>query len=158
MPLSQAALQAVLSSATSKVFLETLKLTHSQMSTIRIVNDNQDLVRADGTYIQFPFSVVAPTQTDDRAPIIQFTATMVDQQIIQELRKLAGLREKAIITYEAVLADTPDVVEFGPVEFEFDSLSTNGLESITVEASFMRGLFDDAFPALQFAPNNVGNG
>ena len=155
MALSQGALQAILASATEKVFLECLTITHSEIDTVRVVNDSQNLDRVEGTYTRFPFQVSAATQTQDRPPAINITADAVDQQIILALRQLAGKRELAKIRYEVVLADTPDTVEFGPVNFEFDSMSTDSATQVSVRASFLKGALNDAFPSKQFAPSNV---
>jgi hypothetical protein len=157
MPLSQSALQAVLSSATEKVFLECLTISHPDISTIRLVNDTQDLSRTSGTFTRFPFSVSAATQVQDRPPSINITGDAVDQRIVQGLRELAGKRERAQITYEVVLADTPDTIEFGPVKFEFDSMTADSATQVTVKASFLKGALNDAFPSGQFAPSNVSS-
>lgn len=155
MALSQGALQAVLASATAKTFLECLTIEHSEMDTIQIVNDSVNLERESGTFVAFPFSVSAATQSQDRPPAIDITGDAVDQRIVVALRQLAGSRERATIRYEIVLADTPDLVEFGPVNFEFDGLSGNAVTQITIRASFLRGALNDAFPAKQFTPSNV---
>lgn len=155
MALSQGALQAVLSSATEKVFLECLTFQHSEISTIRLVNDSVDLTRTAGTFLHFPFQITAATQSADRPPGINITADAVDQRLIQALRPLAGSRENAKITYEIVLSDTPDTVEFGPVTFELDSVNTDSVTKISVRASFLKGALNDAFPHKQFAPSNA---
>jgi len=155
MALSQGALQAVLASATEKVFLECLTIEHSDIATIRLVNDTQDLTRSAGVFFRFPFEVSAATQVQDRPPAIDIRGDAVDQRIVQGLRELAGKRQRAKITYEVVLADTPDTVEFGPVNFEFDSMSADSATRVTVKASFLKGALNDAFPAGQFAPSNV---
>jgi len=155
MALSQAALQGVLASATDKVFLECLTFTHSEISPVFLVNDSVNLTRSEGTFIHFPFQVSAATQTSDRPPSINITADAVDQTIINALRPLAGSRERANIKYEVVLADTPDSVEFGPVNFELDSVSTDSATQINVRASFLKGALNDAFPHKQFAPSNA---
>jgi len=156
MALSQSALQAVLASATSKTFLECITISNSQMATLRLVNDAVNMTREDGLYVAFPFTISAATQSQDRPPAIDITADAVDQRIVSGLRQLAGSRERAGIRYEIVLSDTPDQVEFGPVNFEFDALSGDSLTQVTLRASFMRGALNDAFPALQFTPSNVG--
>jgi len=157
MPLSQSALQAVLSSATEKVFLECLTISHPDIDTIRLVNDTQDLTRAAGEFLRFPFEVTATTQAQDRPPSIDISGDAVDQRIVQALRELAGKRQRAQIVYEVVLADTPDAVEFGPVKFEFDSMSADSATRVTVRASFLKGALNDAFPSGQFAPSNVAS-
>lgn len=156
MALSQGALQAVLASATEKVFLECITIEHSSLSeTLRLVNDTVDLTRSAGTFTHFPFSITAATQAADRPPAIDITADAVDQRVVTAVRGLAGIREKAKITYEIVLSDTPDQVEFGPVEFEFDSMSTDSATKVNVRASFLKGALNDAFPHKQFAPSNA---
>jgi len=155
MALSQGALQAVLASATEKVFLECLTFTHSEISPVRIVNDSIDLARSEGNFMHFPFKVSASTQTNDRPPAINITADAVDQRIITSIRPLAGQREKVGIKYEVVLADTPDIVEFGPVNFILDSMSTDSATQVTVRASFLKGALNDSFPHKQFAPSNA---
>lgn len=157
MPLSQSALQAVLASATEKVFLECLTISHPDISTIRLVNDTQDLERTAGTFLRFPFQVSAATQVQDRPPAIDIQGDAVDQRIVQGLRELAGKRQRAEIVYEVVLADTSDSVEFGPVKFEFDSMTADSATRVTVRASFLKGALNDAFPAGQFAPSNVSS-
>ena len=155
MALSQGALQAVLASATEKVFLECLTISHPDIDTIRVVNDTQNLSRSAGEYLRFPFKVSAATQVQDRPPSIDITGDAVDQRIVLGLRQLAGKRQRAEIIYEVVLADTPDTVEFGPVRFEFDSMSADSATKVSVKASFLKGALNDAFPAGKFAPSNV---
>jgi len=154
--LSQGALQAVLASATEKVFLECLTISHPDIDTLRLVNDTVDLERSLETFRRFPFEVSAATQTQDRPPAINITADAVDQRVVLALRSLAGKREVANIRYEVVLSDTPDIVEFGPVDFSFDSVSGDSATNVTVRASFLKGALNDAFPSRQFAPSNAG--
>ena len=157
MSLSQAGLQAVLAQATSEVFLELITISHSEMGeTLRLVNDNQDMNRLDGTYRRFPFRIRGMPQNPDRPPTIGITSDAVDQRVVQAVRTIAGSRERASITYEVVRADAPDDPEYGPVRFEFDSAQSDGATSIRIEASFLKGALDDAFPVGQFAPSNRG--
>jgi len=157
MSLSQSALQAVLSSATEQVFLECLTISHPDIDTIRLVNDTQDLERTAGTFFRFPFEVSAATQIQDRPPSIDIKADAVDQRVLQKIRSIAGMKKRAEISYEIVLADTPNQIEFGPVKFEFDYLSADSATRVTVKASFLKGALNDAFPAGQFAPSNVAS-
>lgn len=183
MALSQGALQAVLASATDQVFLECLTISHSEMAEpLRLVNDKVDLARALGTYHRFPFRVVAPAQTEERPPTLRIVASTVDQRLIIAIRALAGLKEQAKIVYEVVREEdhypvlllTADgasfltsegeeflvigkeiLVEFGPVEFEFESATSNGLTQVTIDASFLRGALHDQFPGRLIAPSNA---
>ena len=134
-----------------------MTITHPDIDTIRLVNDTQILIRNAGTFARFPFEVSAATQVQDRPPAIDIRGDAVDQRIVQGLRELAGKRQRAEIVYEVILADTPDSIEFGPVKFEFDSMSADSATRVTVRASFLKGALNDAFPAGQFAPSNVAS-
>lgn len=158
MALSQEALQGILASATDVIYLECLTISHSDLpdGPIRLVNDRHDMIRTAGTFLAFPFQVRPPSQSNDRSPTLDITADMVDQRIMLGLRPLVGSRERALITYEVVTAGQPNTVEWGPVEFSLDTLSTDGVETIKLRASFSLGLMADAFPKLLFTPGNRG--
>ena len=53
MTLSQAGLQAALSQDTDECFIECIKIEHSSITTIKLVNDRQNLARGDGGYWGF---------------------------------------------------------------------------------------------------------
>lgn len=158
MPLSEDALKGVLASATDMVYLECLTISHDDFpdGPIRIVNDMQDLVRSSGTFLAFPFSVKAPAQSGDRSPSLDITADMVDQRIMLAVRGIVGKHSRASIVYEVVTASQPDVIEWGPIDFSLDTISTDGISSIKLRASFSLGLLNDAFPKLLFSPGNRG--
>lgn len=154
MALDQTALQAVLASATEETFLETLKISHSDFSTLRLVNDKQNLTRSDGDYIRFPFKVRKPSMGDEKIPRLEFTASAVDQRIVEAVRKLEGKREKAQIVYEVVRASAPDTVQWGPVTFELGGANVPDPLTVKITATFLAGALSDAFPSIQFSPGN----
>lgn len=155
MPLTQGALQGVLSSATEKVFLQCLVISHPDITDLYLVNDTKDLVRSEATFQRFPFSVSAASQDQGKPPSIDISADAVDQRVLKAMRRLAGKREKAKIRYEIVLANTPDSVEFGPITFEFDTVAGGSSTQVQIRATILKGALDDAFPKDQFAPSNV---
>ena len=156
MALSQEALQGILASSTDIVYLECLTISHSKFAggTLRLVNDRVDLVRTAGTFIAFPFEVTPPAQDSTQVPVLEIVADMVDQRIIQSVRQVVGDRERPLISYEVVTVQHPNIVEWGPIEFSFESASTDGLATIKIRASFSLGLMEDAFPTKLFSPGN----
>lgn len=157
MTLSQGGLQDVLASSTAEAFLQILVIDHSDLSDpLRLVSDRQDLTRNDGTYHRFPFTVQGPDQDQENPPEIRVQSDAVDQRIVEAVRQLQGKREKATLTYSIVRASTPDTEEFGPVVFQYAGASTDGATQVTIEATFLKGALNDAFPAKQFAPSNRG--
>ncbi len=159
MSLSEDALKGVLASATNVVYLECLTITHSDFSDgpLRLVNDREDLTRTAGEFIAFPFQIQAPAQSADQAPGIHVTADMVDQRILHAVRSIAGVRERATFKYEVVTKGTPNTVEWGPIDFTLDEVSTDGLSTIGLRASLSMGVLNDAFPHMIFSPGNRGN-
>lgn len=155
MSLSQTALQAVLAQSIDKVFLELLEITHDDLAEpIRLVNDTQDLVRSAGTFAAFPFQVVGMRQSKDQLPQMRVTIDNVDQRVLLALRGVAGTREDIRMAYEVVLADSPDTVEYGPIDFRVDGASVSPT-AIALDLSFHTGFLSRAFPAGQFAPSNA---
>ena len=155
MALSQTALQAVLAQSTERVFLECLTISHADLAeTLRLANDRVDLTRTAGTFIAFPFQVTGMRQSPDQLPQMRITVDNVDQRVITALRTLAGTRKDITMTYEVVLADTPDVLEYGPIDFRVDSVNVSP-DSIALDLSFHSGFLNAAFPAGQFAPSNA---
>ena len=155
MALSQAALQGILASSTSVVYLECLTIAHSDFpAVLRLVNNTANIVRTAGTYLAFPFSIVTPSQSPDQAPALEIQIDMVDQQVLQAIRSIAGKREHAAITYEVINAATPNTIEWGPITFGMESVATEGLTSLKIRATFSMGLLNDSFPRALFAPSN----
>lgn len=149
---SQAALQGILAEETGEVFLATLKITHPDMATpIRVVHDKQDLVRADGTYIAFPFKLNLPTDSEDNIPKVSISIGNVDRQIIQSLRTL---ETPPNITLEVVLASSPNTVEVGPFDFELKRIQYDAF-TITGELGYEEDFLDEPFPKDSFNPNTA---
>jgi len=144
-----------LAASTNRVYLDCLTITHSQIETIRIVNDAQSLARASGIYLGFPFEVKLPAQTSERPPQLEITIDIVDQRIMAAMRSLRGLREGADITIEIVPADAPNEIKFGPATFGFLDFKTDGVAVGTLTGAFMPGSLNDAYPRGRFSPSNA---
>ena len=132
--LSNAAVQSINASETGEVWLALIELTHASFgSPIRLVRNNASIVHAGNTYSAFPFSVMLPDDEPEIVPVVRWVAYNVDQSLTTALRSVTGpITGK--LSY--VLADTPDIVEIGPMEmqmsgFEFDSLTISG--NMTIE-------------------------
>lgn len=151
MTLSATALQSALAGWTDEIWLECLTFEHDTLDApIRLVNDKQDLVRAAGTFIAFPFTFRDFVRADDQSVEAQIVADTVDQRIIYAFRGITG---KPVVTYEAVLHGSPNTVERGPMQFELMGFQAN-LTTISLRVSFAFSFLSDAFPAGYFAPWN----
>lgn len=151
MTLSATALQSALAGWTDEIWLECLTFDHPSMNEpIRVVNDKVFLERTAGTFFAFPFTFQDFIRGDSQSVEAQIVADSVDQRIILALRGIVG---KPTVTYEAVLRDTPNVVERGPMEFEVLAFSTN-LTTISLRVSFALSFLSEAMPKDYFAPWN----
>lgn len=146
--LSPAALQAALAQETEEVFLACLTIEHPDLQTpIRLVNDTQDLVRAAGTFIAFPFEVPVPDADDQKLSQVQIRIDNVDRSITDTIRGLDG---KPQITLEVVLASSPDTVEAGPFPF---SLLDSGYDALAVTGRLgFEDVLNEPFPKDSFTP------
>ena len=152
MALSATGLKSALAGWTEQIWLECLTFDHPTMTApIRVVNDKVDLVRTAGTFIAFPFSFQDFVRADDQAVTAAITADNVDQRIITALRGVVG---RPTVMYEAVLHDTPNVVERGPMDFEVLGFQANAA-SISLQISFAFSFLGEAFPKGYFAPWNA---
>lgn len=152
MSLSQDGLQAALAGWTEQVFLECLTIEHASISDILLVNDKQDLTRSAGTFVAFPFRVRLHTRSEDRVAEAEVVCDNVDQRIVQNLR---GLADGATLTYEVVLADSPNTVEQGPFEFEIKGFVADA-RSVALRIGFAMDFLNERFPKDHFAPWNTG--
>ena len=154
MPLSQAALQGALRSATELVFLELLEI-QTEFTTVRLVNDSQDFSNALGTWQRFPLQA-SLSQGESKPPQLKITADTVDQRLINELRSIAGSRADVLMVYRVVTDQEPNTLQYGPSTFVFESMSTNGYSTVTLTCSFLRAALSDAYPSQQISPASAG--
>lgn len=152
MSLSNDALQSALAGWAEQIWLECLTFEHASLgSPIRLVNDKQDLARTAGTFTAFPFTFQDFVRADDQQVVAQIVADNVDQRIITALRGITG---RPTVTYEAVLYDSPNTVERGPMEFEVLGFQAN-ISTISLRVSFAMSFLGEAFPKDYFAPWNA---
>ncbi len=110
-------------------FLTLLTFTHPDLTSIRLVNNQEDIVSRSNTYQAFPFKIAFPTDDGESLPEIQLVLDNASLDLIEPLRTITT---PAFIELETVLASTPDVVEF-----EFTDLELKGIvyNNSTITAS-----------------------
>lgn len=150
--IDQTTLQALLSPQTDEIILQCLTIEHASLgSPIRLVDDRQDLVRTEGTFIAFPFEFQDFVRGDDRAVEAVITADNVDQRIIDALRGVVG---RPTVTYEVVRRSAPNVVQRGPMQFEFMGFQAS-LGVVSIRITFDYASLNEAFPSAVFSPSNA---
>lgn len=149
--LSAAAFRAMFAQETGEVFLVCLKLEHASLvQPIRVVHNNQDVVRSDGTYLACFFEINLPEETSERVPQVTLGIENVDRAIVDSIKSISG---RVKVTMDVVLASSPNTVEAGP--FEFYMLSANfNAQNVQGTLGFEDDILNTAFPKDQYTPQN----
>lgn len=150
--ISQSALQAMLAQQTDEVVLVALQIDHADMAApLKFVNDTQDLTRADGEYIGFPFQIKFPEDTEDNTPQVSIVIDNVDQRVIKEIRALQGPPD---ITIEIILRSQPDTPEVGPLTMKLKKVDYNAL-AISGTISYSEDFLNEPYPKNKFTPKTA---
>lgn len=147
---SASALQAMLSRETDKVFLVAMRITHPSFPTIRIVNNTQEVVKTDGTYQPFPFSIILPTEAEEAIPQVTVMFDNIDLMITRAIRTVEG---RPNVAFEVILADTPNVIEAGPFNFALLSADYNA-KTVQCVLGFEEDILNQSVPKGLYTPVN----
>lgn len=143
---SSTARQAMFSSGTDQVFLILLEIDHEDLDEpIRVVNNTETIVHLGDVYLPYPFELVLPDDAEEIRKI-QITIDNVDRMLMESIRTID--KERPVITFKVVLADSPDTIEAGPFECI--------LSAVTYSLMVIRGtlIYEDRLqnkvPSLEF--------
>ena len=117
--------EAINAATTDEAFLVLLTLSHSSFSTQRVVNNTVAITSNGQTFQPFPFSMVAPPDTDEFQPRIQVTAMDVVGELVVDMRTIAGSRERALCTISIIAGSDPDTILAEWEEFEVVGVEYN---------------------------------
>ena len=147
-PLSATAQLAAYSQETSEVFLILLEIDHADLAVpIRVVNNSVDIVSNLETYTAYPFQINPPAEREGKVTNAQLTIDNVTQELTIAFRSLTS---PPPITMSVILADSPDVVELGPLEFIVREITYN---SQTIQAELVyEDRLDIEVPGLSYTP------
>ena len=119
--LSTAALEAIYSQETAQVFLVLLMIDHADMSSpIRVVNNHQAITSNSQTYVPYAFEFDPPDEREGVITSAKLVIDNIDRTIVATIR---GLTTAPTVTVSIVLADSPDTIEAGPLEFQLKNVS-----------------------------------
>lgn len=128
--LSDLAKQSINAAQTGEVWLILLTISHAAISpSIRVVNNNEDIVSRGNTFLAFPFELALPQESGEQLTTIGLQIDNVDRQIVAALR---AITTAPTVEVEVILADYPDTVEIGPytmsmVEASYNALTVSGV-------------------------------
>lgn len=148
--LSTTALRALYSQDTEIDFIELLKFSHEDLSEpIQVCNYYTNIVSNGDTYIGTAFNVSLPDDEVGVVPVIQVTVDNVDRLMIDAIR---GISSYITVDYSIVLSSDYDVVEFGPITMQVNSVSYDSF-SVTAQCS-MEDILNKRFPPVRVEPSN----
>ena len=114
------------SSTNEAIFVLLTFITPSE--TIRVVNNNEDVISRGDTFIAYPFTIVLDTDDGESQPEISLTIDNVDLMLMTAIR---GILEPPRIKLELVLSSTPDIVEKTIDYLHLDSVQ---YDALTIQA------------------------
>lgn len=94
---------------TEEVWLHLLTIEEGTLSApLRFVNNGEAIKSKGKLFLPFPFSFIAPGQSDEEPGEATIDIDNVDLSIVKTLRSMV---DPPVITIQAVLASQPDVIE-----------------------------------------------
>jgi len=142
--------QALYAQTTSSVFLVLLTASHSLFSTIRVVNNTQAVTSNGDVFQPFPFSVVLPPDEEDLQVRAQLQLYDVQQEILDNLRLVAGARERVVVSLKVIEAATPDTVLQSVSGLNVENVQYNA-ESTQLDLS-IDNFLTESYPRDSFSP------
>ena len=131
-------------------FLTLIELDHATFgSTIRLVNNTQDIVSRTNTYTAFPVSITLPADDGKTLRSANITFDNVSLELIDEFR---GITDPIDAKLEMVLASDPDVVEIELAELKISNISYNA-QSVSAEL-FLDDFLNTELSSEKYTPTN----
>jgi hypothetical protein len=143
---------ALFAQQTSQAYLVLLQASHSAFTTVRIVNNTEGVTSNSNLYAGFPFAVILPPDKEDLTYQARIVIYDAEREIIDNLRLVAGLRERIKIRLAVV----------STADYDDELQTISGLEvvnvgytagALTVECS-IDNFLTEGFPRDSFTPGN----
>jgi len=144
--------QAINARSTPEVFLVLLDIKHSTFATQRLVNNTENVTSNGNIYTAFPFSIILPESSEGSSPVFTLVLSNIIREFVDEVRSIAGTRERIKIDISIITAGDPDTVLAQWLDFELVSVDYNA-ENIRATLS-VENLLNEPFPGDSFVPSN----
>lgn len=148
-PLSATAAAAIYAQETDVVFHTLMTIDHPDLaSPIWVCDDSRDVYSRQLQFQWFPFQITLPAERDDSPPKGQLIIDNTSRLLIQAIRSLDS---PPSVKIELVTNISPDIVEYGPLNFL--------LHNVTYNALTMRGdlhyvpVLDERYPKDIMSPS-----
>lgn len=118
--LSQELLAQLYAQESDDPFLMLVTLSHGSFSTIRLVNNTQDIVSNGNTFTAFPMLITLPKDDGETVRDVQIDFDNVSLELIDELRSITTAVD---VNIDLVLASNPDTVQMTISDLKLRSIS-----------------------------------
>lgn len=144
--------EALNAQTTDNVFLVLLTVSHPDFTTVRLVNNTEDITSNGNVHSAFPFSIILPPDSEEFQPRIKVEVVNVTKLLIDEIRTIAGDTDRATVDIQVVEASDPDtdlitLTNFQMVEVSYDK---DKISFLLVIETFL----SEPFPSKSFTPSN----
>lgn len=150
--LPTAIVQALFAPQTDQAFFVLLQASHSEFATVRVVNNTESVTSNGNLYVPFPFAVLLPPDDPELTYKARITIYDAEREIIDNLRLVAGRRERIAIRLAVVSSE----------DYDAELQTVSGLEVVNV--SYTAGALSldcsidnfltEGFPRDTFTPGN----
>ena len=149
--LSKRAIEALNRNETDEIFLYCLEIEVEGEEAWRFVNNNEDIISDWKRYTACGFTVSLPSQKNETgSETCRLSIDNIDSRIMQFISK--GIGKKITAKIIIILADTPDIIEKGPLKFILRNVS---VDKATVQGDLYDFyLFDRNIPEGRFTPKD----
>lgn len=147
--LSPELLQQMYAQESGDPFLALLTLTHSNFSTIRLVNNGVKIVSRGHTFDPYDFSLTLPPDDGDTAKTAQIEIDNTTLEFIDEIRSSTT---PISVKIELILASIPDAVQYELPDMKINTV-TYSTKTITATLS-LDGFLQAAMNAEKYTPSN----
>lgn len=147
MAISEAMARAVLGHRTDEVALVLLTISGTGFTTIRVVNNSENITSGGNTFTAYPFEIELPGDGEN-APLARLRIGNVSRQIWEAVEDASG---QIAVKIELVLASSPDTIEKSFDGLELRNVACNAL---TVEGDLTTTQFaSEPYPHIRAIPS-----
>jgi len=140
--------QAAFLQETGECYLILLTIAHADLAaSIRVVNNNEDIVSNGNTFSAFPFNCQLPDATEDTPPRARLIIDNTSQEIAQAIRTISS---KATVLIQVIRAADPDTIERSFSEFDMRNVKWDA-SRVSGDLE-IEGMESEPFPAGEFNP------
>lgn len=147
--ISNQLLAQLLSQESNDPFLTLVTLSHASFSTVRLVNNSENIISRSETFSNFPMRIKLPSDDGETTREVTIEFDNVSLELVSKLRSVSSPID---VKLEMVLASMPDVVQMSFEELKINSVSYN---ATTVSARLIMDSFlQTGMTSERYEPSN----